>query len=233
MTTLVQKTSLAAVALVAGVGMASAATFVEYTASGDGTPIVDVAQSGTITLPGFVPGSGGVPIDAVLSGVTVSFDGTFSGDFVASLRSGTSSGSVSGANGFIQKTVIGVDNNGISFGAPSQFFAGTAFGVDLPPEYVQDYDGTMDLGPFSPGLAPYDGVANVSWQFFFSATDNTSASDGVVRGLDGALASLDGTVRYDFTTATTVIPLPAAGWLLLSGIFGLGGLGWYRRRNAA
>ncbi|MGY6632932.1 MAG: choice-of-anchor E domain-containing protein [Alkalilacustris sp.] len=40
-------------------------------------------------------------------------------------------------------------------------------------------------------------------------------------------------VTYEYEAVPGVIPLPAAGWLLLSGIAGLGGLGYFRRRTTA
>ncbi|MBK5928076.1 hypothetical protein CCR87_12185 [Rhodobaculum claviforme] len=42
--------------------------------------------------------------------------------------------------------------------------------------------------------------------------------------------SLEYVFRQD---PVNVIPLPAAGWMLLSGIAGLGGLGYFRRRTNA
>ena len=57
--------------------------------------------------------------------------------------------------------------------------------------------------------------------------------DGITAvNLTEATMSLDVVANFRELPPTTVIPLPAAGWLLLSGIFGLGGLGWMRRRAA-
>lgn len=50
--------------------------------------------------------------------------------------------------------------------------------------------------------------------------------------VDNSTAEMSLSVEYVYRDAPSVIPLPAAGWMLLSGMAGLGGLGWMRRRAA-
>lgn len=61
--------------------------------------------------------------------------------------------------------------------------------------------------------------------------DNTLAGLRVGRGNTPGLSHL--TVYAYGSSETTPIPLPAAAWLLLAGVGGLGALGWRKRRAAA
>ena len=50
-------------------------------------------------------------------------------------------------------------------------------------------------------------------------------------GLPETEADLAFTVTYSYRADVDVIPLPAAGWMLLAALAGLGGTGWLRRRR--
>lgn len=62
---------------------------------------------------------------------------------------------------------------------------------------------------------------------------NFTGGGGQTGFLQSTQASVTFEITYEYEPVPGVIPLPAAGWLLLSGIAGLGGLGYFRRRTTA
>lgn len=239
-----------ATAAILAAGAANAAS-VSYTASVDGTAISGLATAtpGNVQLPGFIPGAPGIPLDAILTNVSLSFFGIFNGELVATLTGGATAGNISGTNGFISSIVssIGADN-GVTFPF-TPFSGGTAFSATLPGDYNyniagqdfvepfdaygQPFNGAVGYGPFNPANVFYDGVPTVTFTFLATANDLTTADAGVFRSILGYGLNLDAAVTYTFTTPPpeTVIPVPAALPLLATGL-GLFGLMRLRRKSA-
>lgn len=231
--------------------VAASATSITYVASVDGTAISGVATAtpANLTIPGFIPGATGIPIDAILTNVTLSFSGGFSGELVATLTGGTTSGNISGTNGFISSNVASIGlGNGVVFPF-TPFSGGSAFSASLPGDYNyniaaegfttpfdaygQPFTGAVGYGPFNPANAFYDGVPNVTFTFFATANDLTTADAGVFRSILGYALDLDAEVTYTWTTPPPPngeIPVPAALPLLATALGGLGLMRRYRKR---
>lgn len=97
--------------------------------------------------------------------------------------------------------------------------------VDLDDDFSTGATETTDL-------AGWIGDDSVSFDFSTLTELDVAGGEDIVTGQDSTTANLSFTVTYNFADDSTVIPLPAAGWMLLTAIAGLGGAGWYRRRNA-
>ena len=110
-------------------------------------------------------------------------------------------------------------------------FSGTISGtvnagstVDIGPYPGEfDFGETVVSGDFPDWIAAdFDGNGNVGAHFVLFPT---------LTGTFGTLTLVDNSeIDVTFDATYTYIPLPAAAWLLLSGVATLGGLGWMRRR---
>ena len=96
------------------------------------------------------------------------------------------------------------------------------------------FSGAVPGSTLGNDLSLWEGPGNVSFAF----STNTLLTLGFGGGNFDAQQLTDVRVRLDVTYTFEpndippgVIPLPAAGWMLLSGIAGLGGIGWMRRRT--
>lgn len=214
MSALVKNTSLAAIALAASVGMAHAATVQTQTIN---------SLNGSFSFDQF----SGNPAD--LLSVSWTLTGT-----------GTSSGSVKNNNpdpetGTVNTTLSASFDNPSPFGLTSpsvQIGSSGTVTVD-PGQTVQipAFDIVISQSDFlTSGLAPWIGSGTVG---FDVETERGSTFFSSGEGEQDVDLSFQTTGFWTGTVTYQVIPLPAAGWLLLSGVFGLGGLGWWRRRNAA
>lgn len=212
----------------------------------------------SLIVAGFQPGVN-APVGAVLTGVSVTFSGGFNGILTSTLAQNRSTGTASAADNWFSSTVTFSGGAGIA-PTNTVTTGGNAFNVSLRSAYNYDtttdtfvatgsttanayataFNGATTFGTTSlaaTDFAFYDGVSAISWDFDFVGNQSTTGSTGVSNSIWIFERQWDVDVIYSFDSLddgtppdTGVIPLPAAGWLLLSGLFGLGGLGWMRRK---
>lgn len=104
----------------------------------------------------------------------------------------------------------------------------------------EDFDGLEPIGPSFVDASEFGNWIAMPGDDTFSVTLNTDTElllgfggGQLTQGSQETFAGYFVGVRYTFVDRppTDVIPLPAAGWMLLTGLLGLGGMGWYRRRT--
>jgi hypothetical protein len=138
-----------------------------------------------------------------LTGIHIALDSGMSARFVAAPAASGTSGTVSGADG-------------------------RAFAANLPPTYQQIVSGgdqgSVDIGP----LAAFIGPGTVSYSFIGSASDTSTASGGVLRGLQDFLYLANADITYTYDAA----PVPEASTLAML-LAGLGSMGVLLRRRQA
>lgn len=158
----------------------------------------------------------------------VEWDSGFSARFIAAQETPSDSGTVSAEEGFITSTIT-------NFAAPAgtsvpnlSATAGTAFAASVPPTYQQLVSGgdadTRNYG----SLASYIGLGTVSYSFVGSASDTSTATNGLLRGVQDYAYLVNADVTY--TYSVPAVPVPAAVWLFGSGLIGLVGVA--RRKKA-
>ncbi len=211
-----RKTLMAASVLALVAGSASAAT-VSYSGS---TGVVSTL--GTVTLQQFDSSLG------TLTGIQIDWDSGFSARFVAAQETPSSAGTVSGADGFVVSTIINISSPAGTSVPNLSSTAGSAFAASVPPTYQQIVSGgDSDVRNYGP-LASFIGVGTVSYNFFGSSSDTSSASNGILRGVQDYLYIVNADVTYTYSPST--VPVPAALPLLATAF---GALGVMRLRRKA
>jgi hypothetical protein len=209
-----------AVAATLVAGCAHAAT-VSYT----GTTGV-VSSIGSLTFQQF-DGSLGT-----LTGIGIEWDSGFSARFVAEPDTASDTGTAMAGNVFVTSNIINVASPTGAPGPDLIASAGTAFSVSIPPIYQQIVSGGDSASDSFGALASFIGLGTVGYTFFGSATDLSSITNGLSRGLQDYLflVNADVTYTYDVVTPPSTVPLPA-GLPLLASAFGLAAL--VRRRRGS
>lgn len=214
-----RKTLMAASVLALVAGSASAAT-VSYSGS---TGIV--TNFGSLSLTQFDSSLG------TLTGIKVDWDSEFDARFVVGLESASSSGTASAADGFVVSTIANVFSPAGTSVPNLSSTAGTAFSVSVPPAPYQQVVNGTDTGMASYGpLASFIGGGTVSYGFSGSASDTSTVSNGLLRGVQDYEYIVNATVTYTYSTPTSAVPVPAALPLLAAAF---GALGVMRLRRKA
>lgn len=197
------------------------------------------AQAATISFfgsTGVVSSTGSVDLQqfdgslGTLTGISIVWDSGFSARFSAVQGSASSTGVVSGADGFAVSTIVNIASP-VGTSVPDlSATAGTAFSASIPPNYSQIVaGGDSDTRTYGP-LASFIGLGTVSYTFSGTASDTTAASNGVLRGMVDYLFLVNADITYTYDEPAPAVPLPASLPLLLAG---LGGLHLMRRKKAA
>lgn len=88
-------------------------------------------------------------------------------------------------------------------------------------------------GTVSTNLAGWIGAGTVGFDYETLTGLGLSGGGGNITAGQSTGAGLEFSVTYNYREPSTgEIPLPAAGWMLLTALAGLGGAGWYRRRSS-
>lgn len=186
------------------------------------------AGDGTVSLQLFDTSLG------TLTGVSISLFGSWSEEYTA--LAATGGGTASGADLFATGSASFVSSSIGIFATGVSSKDGDAFSETIPPIYQQSIGGIW--GPTNVTLVGALSAFEDNGAGTFDLTYNGTANfDTVITGgvLDGGVAfswNLDATVTYTYDQALAPVPLPAAGWMLLACLGGLG-LMAQRRSKAA
>ena len=143
------------------------------------------------------------------------------------LRNSSLSGSLTNAASFMSGGLGGVDCLGAN---PCVALSSTEGDYADGPNFGANFGGQLTVANAATG------VGNALGFYLISATTNTSSGATTVQQYQNSanlaqwLLSSQGVLTYSLDAAATVVPLPAAVWLLLSGLAGVGAVG--RRRVA-